>query len=58
MTTATCERPFSVQNVIKKNLRNRMSTFNVESMMCVAIEGPYNDFDDMHSNKCSRPLEG
>jgi hypothetical protein len=35
-----------------------MSTFNVESMMCVAIEGPYNDFDDMHSNKCSRPLEG
>jgi hypothetical protein len=47
VTTATCERAFSAQNVIKQNLHNRMSTSNVESMMCVAIEGPYNDFDDI-----------
>jgi hypothetical protein len=47
VSIATCERAFSVQNVTKQNLRNRMSTSNLESMMCVAIEGPYNDFDDI-----------
>ena len=27
-----------------------MSTSNLESMMCVAIEGPDNDFDDILTN--------
>jgi hypothetical protein len=47
VSTATCERLFSVQNTIKQKLRNRMSTSNLESMMRVAIEGPNNDFDDI-----------
>jgi hypothetical protein len=47
VSTATCERAFSVQNTIKQKLRNRMSTSNLESMMRVAIEGPDNDFDDI-----------
>jgi hypothetical protein len=47
VSTATCERAYSVQNTIKQKLRNRMSTSNLESMMRVAIEGPYNDFDDI-----------
>ena len=47
VSTATCERAFSVQNTIKQKLRNRMSTSNLESMMRVAIEGPNNDFDDI-----------
>ena len=47
VSTTTCERAFSVQNTIKQKLRNRMSKSNLESMMCVAIEGPNNDFDDI-----------
>ena len=34
-------------NLLRKVLRNRMSTSNLESMMRVAIEGPDNDFDDI-----------
>lgn len=45
VSTATCERVFSVQNTIKQKLRNRMSTSNLESMMRVAIEGPDDDFN-------------
>ena len=47
MSTATCERAFYVQNTIKQKFRNGMSTYNLESMMLVAIEGPDNDFDDI-----------
>ena len=47
VSTATCEWAFSVQNIIKQKLRNRVSTSNLESMMRVAIEGPNNDFDDI-----------
>jgi hypothetical protein len=39
VSIATCERVFSIQNTTKKELRNRMSTSNLESMMRVAIEG-------------------
>ena len=34
-------------NLLRKVLHNRMSTSDLESMMCVAIEGPNNDFDDI-----------
>jgi hypothetical protein len=47
VSTTTCERAFSVKNIIKQKHGNRMSTSNLESMMCVAIGGPNNDFDDI-----------
>jgi len=45
VSTATCERAFSVQNVIKTKFRNRLNTKHLESVLRVAIEGPSNDFD-------------
>ena len=35
-----CERAFSVQNVIKTRVRNRLGIKNLEAMLRVALEGP------------------
>jgi Domain of unknown function (DUF4371)/hAT family C-terminal dimerisation region len=45
VSTATCERAFSVQNGIKQKFRNRMTTSNLDSVMRVAMEGSAKDFD-------------
>ena len=45
VSTATCERAFSVQNNIKQKKRNRMTTTHLDSVMRVAIEGPTNNFE-------------
>lgn len=39
-STAVCERGFSVQNIIKRKLRNRMETVNLDALMRISIEGP------------------
>jgi hypothetical protein len=45
VSTATCERAFSVQNGIKQKFRNRMSTSHLESVMRVNMEGPAKEFE-------------
>jgi hypothetical protein len=45
VSTATCERAFSVQNCIKQKHRNRMISSTLESIMRVAMEGPATDFE-------------
>jgi hypothetical protein len=45
VSTATCERAFSVQNCIKQKHRNRMISSTLESIMRVAMEGPAIDFE-------------
>jgi len=45
VSTTTCERAFSIQNVIKTKFRNRLNTKHLESVLRVAIEGPFEDFD-------------
>jgi hypothetical protein len=47
ISTATCERTFSVQNCIKQKHRNCMITITLESVMWVAMEGPTKDFDSI-----------
>ena len=44
LSTATCERVFLVQNVIKTKLRNRLNTRQLKNVLRVAIEGQSNDF--------------
>ncbi|MCO5556716.1 hypothetical protein L7F22_010267 [Adiantum nelumboides] len=44
--TASCERGFSKQNLIKSKLRNHLNVRTVESLMRISIEGPsLRDFD-------------
>ena len=47
ISTASCERAFSVQNCIKTKQRNRMLTKNLESVLRVALEGPIEDYFDI-----------
>ncbi|MCO5554722.1 hypothetical protein L7F22_008256 [Adiantum nelumboides] len=45
-STASCERGFSKQNLIKSKLRNHLNVRTVESLMRISIEGPsLRDFD-------------
>ena len=46
-STATCERAFSVQNVINTRHRNHLYTKHLESIMRLALEGPKENFDHM-----------
>ena len=39
VSTAQCERAFSIQNSIKTKFRNNLQTKNLESIIRVAIEG-------------------
>ena len=45
VSTAQCERAFSVQNCIKTKFRNRLQTRSLESIMRIALEGPADDVD-------------
>jgi hypothetical protein len=47
ISTASCERAFSVQNCIKTKQKNRMLTKNLESVLRVALEGPIEDYFDI-----------
>ena len=39
VSTTTCERAFSVQNLIKTKVRNRLGSKNLEAMLQIALEG-------------------
>ena len=47
VSTTTCERAFSIQNVIKIRHRNQLNTKHLESIMRLALEGPKENFDHM-----------
>ena len=47
VSTATCERAFSVQNLIKTKVRNRLGTRNLDAMLRIALEGPDEGVDDI-----------
>ncbi len=40
VSTAECERAFSAMNRIKVDLRNRLKTTTLNSLMRISIEGP------------------
>jgi hypothetical protein len=39
VSTTTCERAFSVQNLIKTKVRNRLGSKNLKAMLQIALEG-------------------
>jgi hypothetical protein len=39
VSSMTCERAFSVQNLIKTKVRNRLGSKNLEAMLQIALEG-------------------
>jgi hypothetical protein len=43
----TCERAFSVQNLIKTKVRNRLGIKNLDAMLRIALEGPDEEVDDI-----------
>lgn len=45
VSTATCERAFSIQNLIKTRVRNRLGSKNLEALLRVALEGPEEEYD-------------
>jgi len=45
VSTTTCERAFSIQNVIKTKHRNRLGTKHLDVVLTVALEGPQDDYD-------------
>ena len=47
VSTATCERAFSVQNLIKTRVRNRLGSKHLEAMLRIALEGPDDEIDDV-----------
>jgi len=47
VSTATCERAFSVQNLIKTKVRNRLGSRNLDAMLRIALEGPDEEVDDI-----------
>jgi hypothetical protein len=47
ISTASCERAFSVQNCITTKQRNKMLTKNLESVLRVALVGPIKDYHEI-----------
>lgn len=47
VSTASCERAFSVQNCIKSKFRNRLKTQHLECVMRIALEGPQEGCDSL-----------
>ena len=45
ISTATCERAFSIQNIIKNKFRNKLGTKNLDSLLRIALEGPTENAD-------------
>jgi len=47
VSTTTCERAFSVQNLIKTRVRNKLGSKNLEAMLRIALEGLDEEVDDI-----------
>ena len=47
VSTTTCERASSVQNLIKTKVRNRLGSKSLDAMLRIALEGPYEEVDDI-----------
>jgi hypothetical protein len=47
VSTTTCERAFSVHNLIKTKVRNRLGSKNLDAMLRIALEGPDEEVDDI-----------
>jgi hypothetical protein len=47
VSTETCERAFSVQNLIKTKVRNRLGSRNLDAMLRIALEKPDEGVDDI-----------
>jgi len=44
---ASCKRAFSVQNLIKTRVRNRLGSKNFEAMLRIALDGPNEHVGDI-----------
>jgi hypothetical protein len=47
VSTTTCEHAFSVQNLIKTKVRNRLGSKNLDAMLRIALEGLDEKVDDI-----------
>jgi hypothetical protein len=47
VSTSTCKRTFSVQNLIKTRVRNKLGNKNLEAMLRISLEGPDENFDNI-----------
>jgi hypothetical protein len=47
VSIATCECAFSVHNLIKTKVRNRLGSKNLNAMLRIALEGPDEEVDDI-----------
>jgi hypothetical protein len=47
VSTAACERTFSVHNLIKTKVTNRLGSKNLDAMLRIALEGPDEEVDDI-----------
>jgi hypothetical protein len=47
VSTTTCDRAFSVHNLIKTKVRNRLGSKNLDAMLWIALEGPDEEVDDI-----------
>jgi hypothetical protein len=50
VSRATCERAFSVQNLIQTKFRNMLGNKNLKAMLWIALEGPNEGVDDIISD--------
>ena len=46
VSTATCEHAFSVKNLIKTKVRNKLGRRNFDAMLRIALEGLDEEVDD------------
>jgi len=47
VSTTTCERVFSIQNLIKTCVRKKEGSINVEVLLRIASEGLEEEYDDI-----------
>ena len=47
VSTAECERAFSIQNCIKSKIRNKLDTKHLECIMRIYMEDLHGDLDDV-----------
>jgi hypothetical protein len=47
VSTATCERAFSVLKLIKTKVRNKLGSKNLDAMLRIALERPDEEVDDI-----------
>ena len=45
MSTVSCERAFLVQNAVKTKFCNTLKTKDLESVLCVVLEEPYDNVE-------------